>query len=49
MLFVYNIEDPKSFEKMKDIYENVVATLGEGVHIPVGVVAAKSDMMQKKK
>jgi len=49
LLFVYDIGDPKSFEKMKDIYENVVATLGEGVHVPVGVVAAKSDMMRKEK
>ena len=43
VLCVYDVGDQKSFEQVKDIYEAVLASLGEDVRVPVGVVAAKSD------
>lgn len=48
LLFVYDVGDRESFEKMENIYKKVSAALGEGVNVPIGIVAAKSDTPKEK-
>ncbi len=48
LLFVYDVGDQGSFENIKDVYEKLSAAPGQGVHVPVGIVAAKSDTPKDK-
>lgn len=48
LLIAYDVGDRGSFVKMKDIYQKVLATLDEGVDVPVCIVAAKSDTPKEK-
>lgn len=48
LLFAYDVGDRESFEKMKEIYEKVLAAAGEGLNVPVGIVATKSDTSKEE-